>query len=213
MKIGLFSDVSNLFMVLRNFDNFMRDRCLYNKRTREFNLDTQAVDNLVRGSQRGDKKAYAELIRRQYPSVYLLCTGWLGNASDAEDMAQEVFLKGYLKIRTLRRPDHFEGWIRRIAKNECMNFLRQKKRTLGIFELREDLLPAGGPPESPHEEVRQAVEALPGNLRTPLMMYYFDGRKVEQVAEALGVSRISVYRKLKEAVGRLATILQKEELI
>lgn len=167
----------------------------------------------VTAAQAGDQQAYAELIRRYYPSVYLLCLGRMGNASDAEDIAQEVFLKGYLKIRSLRRPDLFEGWIRRIAKNECTNFLRRNKRAGAVFELREEQIPAGVSSEGPHEELRQAVAALPGDLRTPLLMYYFDGRKVEHVAEALGISQVSTYRKLKEAIGRLRGILRKGETL
>lgn len=176
-------------------------------------LGTKIQDNRVKASQAGDRQAYAELIRRYYPSVYLLCLGRLGNSSDAEDAAQEAFLKGYLKIRSLRQPDHFEGWIRRIAKNECLNFLRREKRAGTVFEFREELIPAGGPSEPSHEELRQAVAALPGDLRTPLLMYYFDGRKVEHVAEALGVSRVNIYRKLKEAIGRLSAILRKGEQV
>ena len=175
-------------------------------------MDKQTLDNLVSTSQAGDKQAYAELIRRCYSSVYLLCLGRLGNLADAEDLAQEVFLKGFLKIRSLRQADRFEGWIRQIAKNECNNFLRQKKRAQG-FELKEELIPAAGSAEPPHEELRQAVAALPGDLRTPLLMYYYDGRKVEHVAEALGVSRVSIYRKLKEAIGRLGVILRKGETL
>ncbi len=174
-------------------------------------MNRSIQNNHVEASQAGDKQAYAELIRRHYASVYLLCAGWLGNPSDAEDTAQEVFLKGYLKIRTLRRPDHFEGWIRRIARNECVNYLRRKKRTLGSFEIREELMAAGDTPDPPHEALRQAVAALPGELRTPLLLYYYDGRKVDHVAEMLGVSRVSIYRKLKEAIGRLGTILRKGE--
>jgi RNA polymerase sigma-70 factor (ECF subfamily) len=173
-------------------------------------LENQLVENLVHASQAGDKQAYAELIRGHYASVYLLCLGCLGKAADAEDAAQEVFLKGYLKIRTLRQPDHFNGWIRQIAKNECMNFLRREKRTRATVEFREELIPADRS-SPPQEEVRRAVAALPGDLRTPLLMYYFDGRKVEHVAESLGMSRVSIYRKLKEALGQLSVILRKGE--
>lgn len=174
-------------------------------------MGTEIQDNRVKASQAGDRQAYAELIRRYYPSVYLQCLGSLGNSTDAEDVAQEVFLKGYLKIRSLRQPAHFEGWIRTIARHECLNFLRRRKRTGGTFEFREDLIPADSRVEAPHEALRQAVAALPGDLRTPLLMYYFDGRKVEHVAEVLGVSRISIYRKLKEAIERLGEILRKGE--
>ena len=174
-------------------------------------MDIELHDNQVKAAQAGDRQAYADLIRRTYPSVYLQCLGRLGNPADAEDLAQEIFLKGYLKIRSLRRPDHFERWIRTIARHECLNVLRRRKRTAAVFEIREELIPAAEPSDPPHEELRQAVASLPGDLRTPLLMYYFDGRKVEHVAEALGVSRISVYRKLKEAIGRLGAILRKGE--
>ncbi|HCO92496.1 MAG TPA: RNA polymerase sigma factor SigW, partial [Phycisphaerales bacterium] len=61
-----------------------------------------------------------------------MCLGMLGNVDDAEDVAQEAMLRGLLKIRKLDKAGHFESWILQIARNLCIDFLRQRKRTKAI---------------------------------------------------------------------------------
>jgi len=168
-----------------------------------------AEDNLVQQAQQGSRQAYADLIRKYYGSVYMVCLGYLGNPTDAEDTAQEVFLKGYMKIRTLRRPEQFEGWIRRIAKNESRNFLRRRRKETSLFAFPAEIFAAKDCLETSYEELQSAIAGMPADLRVPLLMYYFDGRKADHVAQALGVSRISIYRRLKEAVGLLGEVLRK----
>ncbi len=169
-----------------------------------------AEDNLVQQAQQGSRQAYADLIRRHFGSVYMVCLGYLGNPADAEDTAQEVFLKGYMKIRTLRRPEQFEGWIRRIARNESRNFLRRRRKETSLFAFPAEIFAAKDCSEtSSYEELQTAIAAMPADLRVPLLMYYFDGRRAEHVARALGVSRLSIYRRLKEAVGLLGEVLRK----
>ena len=90
-------------------------------------------ENLLHDFRRGDKSAYAVLVKRHYRSVFAVCLGMLGNIHDAEDMAQETMLKGFRKIRNLGGSDKFEVWILRIAKNLCIDFLRRKKRTKKII--------------------------------------------------------------------------------
>jgi RNA polymerase sigma-70 factor (ECF subfamily) len=172
---------------------------------------TAAEGTFVQQSQQGSRQAYASLIRQHYGSVYMVCLGYLGNPADAEDAAQEVFLKGYMKIRTLRQPERFGVWIRQIAKNESQNILRRKKKkTMPLQFYQEAACPR--PTRNDFEEdLQSAIAAIPADLRVPLLMYYFDGRKVEHVAQTLGVSRIRVYRQLKEALRRLGEILQKGE--
>ena len=74
----------------------------------------------------GTKDAYAALVKRYYKHVFAVCYGILANAADAEDMAQDTMLAGYLKIRSLRSDERFEQWIIQIARNLCIDLIREK---------------------------------------------------------------------------------------
>ena len=90
-------------------------------------------ENLFDDCRRGEKAAYAVLVKRYYRSVFAVCLGVLGNIHDAKDMAQETMLKGFHKIRNLNSSEKYEAWIMRIARNLCIDFLRRKKRTKEII--------------------------------------------------------------------------------
>jgi hypothetical protein len=74
-------------------------------------LDESSDQELALASCRGDRTAYAHLVRRHYKSVFLVCLGVLGNVHDAEDAAQDAMLKGFQQVRQLRDATQFGGWI------------------------------------------------------------------------------------------------------
>jgi RNA polymerase sigma-70 factor (ECF subfamily) len=167
-------------------------------------LDERSDNDLVQASCRGDRGAYAALVRRHYNQAFLVCLGVLGNVHDAEDAAQDAMIKGFERIRQLRQGPQFSGWITAIARNLSVNLLRKRKSA-----------PVGGteepsacdPAPSAHEELRQAVAQLPWDLRLPLVMYYFDGQNVKAVAEKLDMSTSGVYQKLRTAIQELHEML------
>ncbi|MCP4257619.1 MAG: RNA polymerase sigma factor [Planctomycetes bacterium] len=91
-------------------------------------MEESLDERVVRACQQEDKSAYEVLLKRHYKDVFALCLGILGNLHDAEDVAQEAMLKGFLKIKKLDKHEQFKAWILRIAKNLCLDFLRRKKR-------------------------------------------------------------------------------------
>jgi RNA polymerase sigma-70 factor (ECF subfamily) len=146
------------------------------------------------------------LVRRYYNRVFLVCLGVVGNAHDAEDIAQDAMVTGLEKIRQLRDAGQFGSWIVKIARNLGINHLRKRassERLAGRSERRDGPREHGGAAEDLHEAVAQ----LPWDLRLPLVMYYFDGRSVKSVAEKLDMSTSGVYLKLRTAVKELHEIL------
>jgi RNA polymerase sigma factor (sigma-70 family) len=91
-------------------------------------LNARLNNSVIRACQNGDKAAYAQVVEKYYRGVFALCLGMLGNVHDAEDATQEAMLKGFLRIRKLKKYDQFERWILQIAKNLCIDFLRRQKR-------------------------------------------------------------------------------------
>lgn len=156
-------------------------------------------------SCRGDRTAYAQLVRRHYKPVFLVCLGVLGNVQDAEDAAQDTLLKGFQRLPQLRDGAQFGGWIVAIARNVSINVLRKRKLTGKALAAERP----GGPdrPQASHEDLQRAVARLPGDLRLPLVMYYFDGQNVKAVAAKLAISTSGVYQKLRAAIKELHDVL------
>lgn len=167
-------------------------------------METRNDTELVGAVCQGDKSAYAVLVRRHYKPVFLACLGILGNVHDAEDMAQDAMITGYEKTRQLRNAGQFGSWIVRIGRNLSINLLRKRTAAERVLDEKrnEPMLAEGG-----SDRLQRAVAQLPWDLRTPLVMYYFDGRSVKTVAETLDISPSGVYAKLRTAIQELHDML------
>jgi RNA polymerase sigma factor (sigma-70 family) len=170
-------------------------------------LDGRSDKNLVVACRTGDRKAYAILVKKYYRQVFLTCMGILGNVHDAEDIAQDAMLKGFLEIKKLRDDSQFCPWIVRIAKNMCINMAQRKKY---IRKVLEEKAMQPNRTETRNDNLEQAMEKLPEDVRLPLVMYYFDGQSVKTVAERLNISTPGVYLKLRTATKQLHELLVKQ---
>jgi RNA polymerase sigma-70 factor (ECF subfamily) len=171
-------------------------------------MNERPDQDLVIESRQGDKGAYALLIRRYYQNVFLVCLGILGNVPDAEDIAQDAMLKGFVEIEKLRDSSQFGSWILKIAKNMCINLVRRRKHRRQITAAKAMQTRQ----EAEQDDVLwHAIERLPQEHRLPLVMYYFDGESVEKVAGRLSISRSGAYRKIRCAVRQLHKLLIRGE--
>ncbi|MBN1973254.1 MAG: RNA polymerase sigma factor [Sedimentisphaerales bacterium] len=170
-------------------------------------MDELTDKNLVEACYTGDKQMYAVLVKKYYRHVFLVCMGMLGNVSDSEDIAQEVMLKGYVEIKKLRDGEKFAQWITRIAKNMCLN-VHRKERNLQKAIAQRAYQEAENPTQN--HSLEKAIAKLPSDERLVLLMYYYDGQKVKNVAEKLNISTSNVYLKLRAATNQLHEILEME---
>ena len=168
-------------------------------------MDGRSDNDLVTASCRGDRTAYAVLVRRHYNQTFLVCLGVLGHIHDAEDVAQDAMIKGFERIRQLRTGSQFGAWVGAIAKNLSINLLRKRRAAENALDAGQSLRSPVGP--SPREDLQEAVAQLPWDLRLPLVMYYYDGQNVKTVAEKLEISTSGVYQKLRTAIRELHEIL------
>ena len=170
----------------------------------EFQLDACLDESLVRASQQGDKTAYAVLVERYYRGVFAMCLGVLGNIHDAEDLAQEAMLRGFLKIKRLQKAEQFEAWILQITRNLCIDFIRRRRhvKRLAAENLMQPERRAGE-----NHDLELAIRRLPQELRVPLTMYYFDGKNAKTIAEKLEISHSGACCKLREARKQLHELL------
>lgn len=175
--------------------------------------------DLVRQALAGRADAYGELARRWARRVVALCHARVGRADAAEDLAQEALLRGFRALGTLTRPDRFGAWLQGIALRACLDWLKSPRRHTVPFSAlgpRHDPDGFPGPPAEPdldRDDERQtllaAVEALPEECRTVVMLYYYDDVTYRQLADALGVSPATVNARLTRARALLRARLSR----
>jgi len=175
--------------------------------------------DLVRLTGRGNTEAYGELVSRYQGHVYGLAYSLAGNWDDAQDIAQETFIRAYVNLDQLREPARFAPWLRRVTFGVTMNWLKaHQPDRFRALEGRVDLdtleVPdfAPGPPEVMEkrelaEAVHKAIATLPAHYRLPLTMFHLDGLSYQKVADfldiPLGTAKSLIHRaraKLREAL-------------
>ncbi len=152
----------------------------------------------------GDRTAYAALVRRHYRRVFAVCFGMLTNVHDAQDVAQETMLKGLLGLRKLARPERFEPWILRIARNQCLDVLRRRTR---MRNLPVEPEPVSEPRAQENHDLEAAIRRLPQELRLPLVLFYFEHRNAGSIARSLGISQSLAYERIRMAREELHRLL------
>ncbi|MDR2377979.1 MAG: sigma-70 family RNA polymerase sigma factor [Bifidobacteriaceae bacterium] len=156
---------------------------------------------------RGDRAAWAEIAERHYPVVYRVAYRLTGNTPDAEDLAQETFLRVFRSLEGYRPEGSFEGWLARITTNLFIDAKRREARmrveTLGD-EAGEVADPASAPDQlvdltSFDDRLREALSRLSPDLRQALVMCDVEGKSYQEIADALGVRLGTVRSRLHRA--------------
>jgi len=168
----------------------------------------------VEACQRGEREAFDGLVERYQRDIYRLCYRYVNDPQDANDIAQEVFLKAYRAIGKFRGDSSFSTWLYRIAVNACLNF--RSSRRPAAEELSDALQDgrAGALATMEEEErakrVRDAVGRLPEKQRATLILKVYHELTHEEVAGIVGSSVGTVKANLFHALGNLRKMLQAE---
>jgi RNA polymerase sigma factor (sigma-70 family) len=138
------------------------------------------------------------LIRDWYGRVYALCRSKLRCASDAEDAAQETFLRAIRGLHRLRARDAIGEWLRSTANHVCVDVLRRKH--CDSYENREvNEVPAPVEDQETQDELVALIHRLPDSLREPILLHYYENMTYDQIAEWIGVARSTVNERLSKA--------------
>jgi RNA polymerase sigma-70 factor (ECF subfamily) len=174
------------------------------------------VKTLVERAQTGDRAAYGELVERFQPTVYAVALARLRNPTDAQELAQEVFLHALTKLDQLRDPQCFAGWLRQITVRMAINRLT---RGLPLARVEDEVLEgAAGAAVTPLDEMVRAeqaaelyrgLERLKPVDRATLVAFYIRGRTLQQMAREFEVPVGTVKRRLHVARNRLKKVLER----
>jgi RNA polymerase sigma-70 factor (ECF subfamily) len=165
----------------------------------------------VSACQGGDREAFDRLVERYQRDVYRLCFRYVNNHQDANDLAQEAFLKAFKAIGRFRGDSAFSTWLYRIAVNACLSF-RSSRKPEG--DEVPDALPDGRPgaldgviESERSRKVREAVGRLPAKQRATVILKIYQDLSHEEVAKAMGSSVGTVKANLFHALANLRKLL------
>jgi RNA polymerase sigma-70 factor (ECF subfamily) len=178
---------------------------------------TATVDHeLIRASLAGDSARFGVLVERYWSTAVALALAKTGDPVQAEDIAQESFVKAYLHLHTLRDPGRFAGWLSKIVSQEVANCLRARSRSRRLELPGADsaesaaYIPAAGNPGLTEEQrgvVRNAVSQLPTKLQEVVVLRFVTGLSSVEIARQLGKKPGTVRVWLHRAYEMLRRVL------
>ena len=170
-------------------------------------------EELMQAAAGGDMGAFGDLVRRHQRSAWNAAWRLLGDAAEAEDAAQDAFLKVLDAAARYRPTASFRTYLYRVVTRLCLDRM-EKKRPRYVDQLPATPSADLGPPETlarreSADAVRRALDALPARQRAALVLRHYEGLRYQEIAEAMGVSVKSAERLLVRARESLADRLQE----
>lgn len=171
-------------------------------------------DELVIRARAGDAGATRDLVERYYDACWRYAYRMLGDRADAEDAAQETFLRALAALASYEERAQFRQWLFTILVNQCRNALvaraRRQRRFVSSEELPVNDLRGGtvDPPAIADDELAHAVAQLEPEQREALLLRFGEGMDYAQMALATGASQSALKMRVKRACDRLRRTLE-----
>jgi len=180
-------------------------------------MTDEQIISRVRG---GEARMFGELVQRYQDPVFGMALRFVGGRGDAEDIAQEAFLRVYKNLDTFKGEARFSTWLYRITFNLCADWLRRNRRAdrraaaveeaAEVADQRMDL--EQGILESERRaEIRSAIDALDERYRNVIVLLYYQGLSYGQIAAVLGVPAKTVETRLYRARKLIREYLESGE--
>ena len=151
------------------------------------------------------KNVIERLIHQYHGDVYRYGFRLSGNAADADDLAQQVFLAAHQKIGQLREMERARGWLLAITRNQFFKMYRRRRPVdsssleLDVNQVPDDLEKE----EFDQERLQAALDEMPEPYRTVLLMFYFEDLAYQEIADTMQVAIGTVMSRLSRAKGQL----------
>lgn len=172
---------------------------------------------LVDRCRQGDLAAFEEIYRTHAGKLFGVACRMVGNAADAEDLLQEIFLSAHRKLEGFRGDSALGTWLYRLATNHCLDYLRSRAaRTSQVTDALDDdagVFEAGrhGLAEQTvtKMDLERAMARLPEGCRAAFVLHDVEGLEHQEVAEALGIAEGTSKSQVHKARMRLRAILSE----
>jgi len=166
---------------------------------------------LIKKVVEGDETAFEQMVKKYERRVLNTIYRYIGKSDEAEDIAQEVFIKVWHHAKSFKGKSKFSTWLYRIVVNQCLNYRSKHKERLASLD---EIMEQGKTPESLKVEIeferqrkskimRRAIDELPKRQRIALVLSKFEGKSYREIAQIMGVSLSSVESLIFRARGAL----------
>ena len=181
-----------------------------------------ADEQLVELAIGSDPDAFGEIVRRWERKIFALCFGMLTREDEARDAAQETFIAAYKNLNRFRGEAKVSSWLHRIAVNQCLTVKRRAKtrpeeriddengETDRVFVAPAEMSPGNEAEQAERlNVVRQAVSALPTDLRQVVVMKEFEEMTFQEISDTLEIPLSTVKSRLYTALKQLRMRLER----
>ena len=185
----------------------------------ENNIDTIYINRTLNG----DTGAFSFLVEKYQKMVYTLALKILGNNEDAEDAAQEIFVKCYRALNRYNGTAAFTTWLYKITYNHAIDILKSKNKKWQTTEWKNDMETGVIPHQSMEEKIdlkeiqlllKEAIHRLSPDEQVIVILYYYEGLALKEIGEIIGIRENNIKIKLYRIRTKLSEILKsKNEII
>ena len=164
----------------------------------------------IRQSLEGDAGAFEAVVCKYQRMIHALTYRMSGSLADAEDLAQETFIRAYRQLGQFRGDAKFSSWLYRIGINTCLNWQKSRQRREGLQQqwVETPLVSSG---EETSERVRAALSQLPAKQRAAIVLTVYEEMNHAEAARVLGCSETTVSWRVFMARKKLKQLLRTQE--
>ena len=194
---------------------------MYDQNDRNSDVDGNGEEEFwITQARRGNRKAFSRLVEAYQRPVYSITYRMLGNPEEAEDAAQEAFLRAYSNLQKYDTERKFSTWLFSIANHHCIDRLRKRRMTWISIDDNPVLsnLPGSSPQPERHalgqeerDYVQQVLDRLEPSYKLPLILRYWEDSSYEEIAEIMNISVSAVKSRLFRARQQVAALYEEQE--
>src|SRR3989344_2235254 len=194
----------------------MREYNVFSFASIKFGEENREISQLAAKAKNGDQAAFGQIYEFFFQKIYKFIFYRVGHKQIAEDVAEEVFIKAYAKIASLDRSEMFEGWLYQIARNNIVDYYRQKKLTVDLQAVENTLEYETNIVDLLNLQYQQAIllkllKELGAEQQQVLKMKFLEDLDTAEIAEILGKSESNIRVIQHRALGKLVELRKKLE--
>jgi len=181
-------------------------------------MTTNDDQKLIDAINKGDTKAYAQLVNRYKDLVYTLAIRMLKNREEAEEVAQDAFVKVFKSLQQFKGDSKFSTWIYRVTYNTCLDRIKKNKKYLNDVAIDEftfnkldviDNALENMIKKEKQELIKNCIAKLPDDSSALLTLFYFEELSLDEISKIINIEANTVKVKLFRARKKLAIILEQ----
>jgi len=181
-------------------------------------MTTNEEHILIDAINNGDTRAYAQLVNRYKDLVYTLAVRMVKNREEAEEVAQDTFIKVFKSLNKFKGDSKFSTWIYRVAYNTCLDNIKKNKKHLNNVTIDEftfnkletiDNALDNIIKEEKSVLIRKCINRLPEDSSALLTLFYFEELSLDEISKIINIEANTVKVKLFRARKKLAVILEQ----